>query len=195
MTLRVYIGSRLGDGNETPFYSETERWALLNLGLRTDGVRQLISPCLAVTVDVLDTTNAQNNQITNAVQCVEVLDSQLNNAWGSFGAGVQNAIVTRLNALGFDTSWIVPTNTMREVLNYVYDSVQLSEKCSVVAGALMLGGDFNAASRLFGDLTAGQKTAVLNMLAQHGISANGTDATPLSEIAGLLKVRGRIKGL
>ena len=188
MAVRFYVGDRLGDGLDVPYYSAVERWVLQNLGIRCDGHRQIISHCIAITIERYDLTTAQHNALLAALPTVQAFAATLLPAQvSSLTTAQQNAIRNRLDSVGFDSSWVVGTTTIRQILKAVADSVQLCEKVSVLINQPLQIAVFNVGNKTVGDLSVAQRIKLLDLLAVLGVTATGTLATPLQEVVDLIR--------
>lgn len=188
MAVRFYIGDRQGDGVDVPYYSAVERWVLANLGISCDGRRQIISHCIPITIERYDLTTPQHNALMAALPATRFFPAtMLPDTLGSLTTGQQNAIRTRLTNAGFAVAWATASTTIRQLMRAIADSVQLCEKVSVLINQPLTISVFNVGDKTVGDLTAGQKTKLLELLALLGVTANGTNATPLQEVVDLIR--------
>jgi len=186
---RVYLSRRLGAGTEAdPYRSELAFYVRDNFGINFH--RQVICVCSPLVVSVYDTTDAQDTQITtNVTQVISINVPALDNTWGSLTTARRNTISNRLTGLGFTTTWITNSTTLREIVEFLAETLQLSEKLSIKLGVNRNAPDFQSTTRTVGNLTTAERTALQNVLAEEGQSTSLNNSDTLRSVCNRLRHR------
>lgn len=188
MAVRFYIGDRQGDGVNAPYFSGVERWVFQNIGITSDGQRQIISHCVPVTIDRYDLTVPQHNALMTALPTTQSFPATiLPNTLGSLTNAQQTTIRNVLTNAGFSVAWATASTTIRQLIRAIADSVQLCEKISVLINQPLPISTFNVRDKTVGDLTLLQREKLLDILAALGVTANGTNATPLQDVVDAIR--------
>ncbi len=182
---KYYIGRRVGDGTHlNPYNSELRLYIQTNYGVRPQ--QQIISHTLPWVLHKYDLTEAQHSDVTaNVPQVFAFPPGALDRELSTLSAVQRNAISSRLVAAGFDMSWATGTNTVRDVLQFIAHSIQLSE-CTEVEGPLNTPADatrFNIRTMNVGDIPADARQRIATRLQERGIDTSDvTLATPLWQV-------------
>jgi len=132
MAKRYYICRVIGDGtHETPYNSELrvyiqEHWQIKFL-------KQAIHPvALMWAVMKYDLTQARHDDVmANVPQLFSFPSGILDRPLSEIDATRRLAIRTKLENIGFDFDWATLTNTVRDVLRYLFHSIQLASWAQV----------------------------------------------------------------
>lgn len=157
---RYYICRRLGTGVPLdPYYSELRQYAFDTYGIRPK--HQIIAHtfewCL-IKYDVVPPRH--NNFVANVVGLYVFPAGDLDRVLSSLTPAVRSAIRGQLTTMGLATQWIDnEINSIRDVIQFVAHSIQLSEQCEVV-GAMPNGRPNAADFNLRGLTVAGLRLAV-----------------------------------
>lgn len=182
---RYYVGRRVGTGtNGDPFNSELRQYIQDTFGIKAK--QQIIAHTFSWVLHKYDLTTAQHDDVmANVPQVFAFPQGALDRELGSIPAAQRNAIRTRLENAGFDMSWVVAANTVRDVLQFIAHSTQLSEAVEV-DGPLptrAVATGYNIRTMTVGDIPAQARQRIADRLQSQGIDTGDvTLATPLWQV-------------
>lgn len=135
----------------------------------------------AWTLCAYDLTTAAHDALLAALPNTRALpDVPLSTTWGSLSTPVRNAISNKLDAAGFDMTWVVNTTTIGEILNYVLHSMQFAKWTDTQIGNKL----FDVRRKTIGDLTPDKWATIQDRAALFGADLTGLASTAtLAQVA------------
>lgn len=126
-----YICRRLGSGTyNDSYYSEMARYCRVNYNIPP--LKNIIAHTFNWCLMKYDLSQAQHdNAMANLTGIFSFPVGALDTLVGDMPAQTRANINNKLQAIGFDTTWIDGTNTVREILQCIAHSIQLSEQCEI----------------------------------------------------------------
>lgn len=180
MSNRYYICRRIGTGvTPTPYNSELRQYVQDTYGVQFK--QQAISHTIPWVIMKYDLTQAQHDDVMlNVPQCYSFPQTALDNQLSTIDPTRRQAINAKLTEMGFNTSWVVPlTHTVRDVLQFLVHSIQLSEWADVQIS----NQNFDIQTKTVGDIPASRRTMVAIHLTNLGIDPSGIPTTtPLWQV-------------
>lgn len=182
---RYYICRRLGNGVPgDPYNSELRQYVQDTYEIKPK--QQVISHTFPYVLHKYDLTQPQHDDVVaNVPQIFSFPAGALDRELSSINAQQRTAIRTRLENAGFDMSWVTGGNTIREVLQFIAHSIQLSE-ITEVDGPLSIRADatsFNIRTLAVGDVPAEVRQRLGRRLEEQGIDTSDiTLSTPLWQV-------------
>lgn len=183
---RYYIGRRIGSGTrEDPYTSELREYLYANWPNEPRMLQQVIAhtfPWVLHKYDLSDAAHADVMTLTGIFSFPEgALDRQLRD----IPLARRTAIRDKLEAVGFSFGWATLDNTVRDVLEYIAHSIQLSEW----ADAQILAQNFDT-KKTVGDIPVAARQRIAQHLNNLGIDTSGiTLTTTLHDAAKMLQRR------
>ena len=132
MAKRYYICRVIGDGtHETPYNSELRQYIQTHFGIKF--LKQAIHPnALMWAIMKYDLTQDQHDEVmANVPQLFSFPQGVLDRELSEIDPARRLAIKTKLESIGFDFDWATLTNTVRDVLKYLFHSIQLASWAKV----------------------------------------------------------------
>lgn len=183
---RYYVSRRIGTGipgaNDS-YRCEAHDWLGRNFPGQQNMVGGFVSSICAWTLCAYELTTAAHDGLLAALPNTRALpDVPLSTTWGSLSTPVRNAISNKLDAAGFDMTWVANTTTIGEILNYVLHSMQFAKWTNTQIGNKL----FDVRRKTIGDLTPDKWAAI-----QERASTLGVNLTGLASTAALAQVAER----
>lgn len=133
MAKRYYICRVIGDGSrETPYNSELRQYVQSTWQIKF--LQQAIyAPYLIWVIMKYDLAQLQHDGVmANVPQLFSFPAGALDRNLSEISTAKRNAIRDKLENIGFDFDWVTGTNTIRDVLKYLFHSTQLASWAQIV---------------------------------------------------------------
>ena len=183
---RYYVCRRIGTGvpgTGTPFDGELRPYVQANFGVYPK--QWIIAHTIPWVLCKYDLTQAQHDAAMAAIpQCFSFPETALDNPLSSIPASRRNAINNKLTSVGFDTSWITLSHTIRDVLQFIAHSIQLSEWANVQ----IANNNFDIQTKTVADVPSALRQRINDRLTELGIDTSSiTLTTPLWQVVRLIQ--------
>lgn len=130
---RYYICRRLGNGaGDNPFYSELRVYIQANYPSEPRFSQQIIAhtiPWVVMCYDLSDV--AHTNVMASLTGIFSFPSGALSTQVSDILVAKKTAIQNKLTDMGFEFTWATGVTTIREILEYLCHSIQLSEWCNM----------------------------------------------------------------
>lgn len=185
---RYYLSRRIGDGtHENPYNSELREYIRQRWPNEPKSIKQVIAHTCPVVLHKYDLSQVVHDDVMASLTDIFAFpEGALDRQLATISTVVRSAIQYRLERAGFYFSGFTLTNTVRDVLEYIAHSIQLSEWADVQIGAKNFDVRKTVAEI---PVTARQKIA--KHLANLGIDTSGiTLNTSIGEVAQMVQKSG-----
>lgn len=137
MTKRYYISRRIGSGTrEDPYTSELRNYIYANWPNEPHFLQQVIAHVIPWCAHKYNLSDACHDDIMiNVPDIFDFPAGALDRPLSEIPAAKRQAIRQKLENIGFDFSWATLDNTVRDVLVYLFCSIQLAEWADVQIGS------------------------------------------------------------
>jgi hypothetical protein len=186
MAQRYYICRRIGSGTSAdPYNSELRAYLRETYPAAPHFLQQIIAhtcPWVLMKYDLDATTHAAVMTLTGIFAFpAGVLDRPVTD----FTTAQRNAIRNKLEAAGFSFAWATNATTIRQILEYLAHTIQLSEWADIPIAA----ANFDT-RKTVADVPVAARQRIAGHLADLGMDLSGfTLTTPLADIVAALQLR------
>jgi len=180
MTKRYYISRRIGEGTrESPYTSELRNYIYANWPDEPHFIKQVIAHVIPWCVHKYDLSQEAHDDVMASLTGIFAFPSgALSKTMAEIPAARREAIRNKLESIGFDFSWATASTTVREILEYLFQSIQLAEWADVQITSQNF--DLTKGVR---DVPSAKRTLISQHLQDLGVSTDGiTLDTTLSEV-------------
>lgn len=130
MAKRYYICRRIGDGLdiETAYRPELREYLKNNYpSIAMSFQQQIVNHLFPWCIMCYDLTDTVHNEVmANVPNIFDFPATALNTAISVISVQKRNAMRVKLENIGFNFTWVLGTTTIREILEYIIHSIQLS---------------------------------------------------------------------
>jgi hypothetical protein len=179
MTKRYYIAGRVGDGTQdNPYNSEMRVWLRENLPDEPKHLKQVIAHTIPWVLHKYNLGQAAHDSVMASLTGIfSFPGGALDRPLSDIPANNRQAIRGKLESIGFSFGWATLTHTIRDVLEYIAHSIQLSEWADVQIAA----ANFDT-NKTVGDIPAEARQRIAQHMADLGIDTDGvTLSTTIGE--------------
>lgn len=180
MAKRYYIGRRLGTGSdEAPYYSELRRYIQSNHPTELHFSQQVIAhtfPWVLMCYDLSDT--AHNDVVANVAQVFSFPSTALSTPVSNISVERRTAIRDKLEGIGLEFTWATGATTIREILEYIAHTIQLS----VWGETQIASGNFDI-NKTVGSIPVDKRNSIQAHLVNLGIDTSWiSGSTTIKEV-------------
>lgn len=167
---RYYIARRIGSGTQEDHYtSELREYLYANWPGEPKFLQQIIAHTIPWVLHKYDLSQAAHDDVMASLTGIfSFPEGALGRPLSEIPANTRQAIRGKLEAIGFSFAWATLTHTVRDVLEYVAHSIQLSEWADVQITA----ANFDT-TKTVGDIPIAARQRIAQHMADLGISTDG----------------------
>lgn len=173
---------------------KTRYWCPLEVylsgAIRVRPKKAIITPIFSWAMVKADLSSVQHAEVMSSVAGVVPLPiGLLDRPVSELTQAQRSAVASQFAAMGLSSAWIAPTNTVREIIQYIAHTIQLADWAQDGTAAdenavrtALESGQLDIRTHAWSDLPVRRRNLILQHLADLGITQTPNLATPLWQV-------------